>query len=191
MSLVRKIGNGGSNSGQFDSPGQLTTDPVGRVFITDTNNERICIHDQNLNHLYNITLQCMSEPFDVKVLRDRLYLLCPHISPCMHVLTLGGGKLHSFIARGESMDLSRPFFFCLDPLNNFVISDYQTNLIRVFSPEGNLIHTVGREGSQLGMSYRPTGLAMTPNRRLVCAAINGNSGFRIFSSLFVCSKINL
>ena len=147
------------------SPKQLTTDSTGRVFIADTYNYRICIHDPNLNHLYNITLESMSQPTDVKISRDHLYVLCLIINPCILVLALEGDKLHSLITRGE---MSYPrFFFCLDPLNNFVISDFRSYLIRVFSPEGNLLHTIGREGHQPGMFYQPSGVAITPNGRLV------------------------
>ena len=74
MCRVRRIGGEGSNNGQFNIPRQLTTDLIGRVFIADFCNNRICIHD---NHLRNITNESMSEPFDVKVSRDRLYVLCP------------------------------------------------------------------------------------------------------------------
>ena len=75
MCRVTKIGGKGLNNGQFDSPTQLTIDPIGRVFIADSYNDRICIHDPNLNHLHNITHQFMSLPYDVKVSRNRLYVL--------------------------------------------------------------------------------------------------------------------
>ena len=94
---VRRIGGKGSDNGEFDYPCQLTTDPIGLVFIADSDNDRICIHDPDLNHLRNITHQSMSEPYDVKVSRDRLYVLCPRNNPCLHVLTLDGDKLHSLI----------------------------------------------------------------------------------------------
>ena len=45
MCRVRRIGGRGSNNGQFYSPRQLTTDSVGRVFIADSGNDRISIHD--------------------------------------------------------------------------------------------------------------------------------------------------
>ena len=54
LCLVRKIGGYGSDNGQFKSPSQITTDPIGRVFIADILNNRICIHDPDLNHLRNI-----------------------------------------------------------------------------------------------------------------------------------------
>ena len=102
---VRRIGGKGSNNGQFDYPRQLTIDPIGRVFIADSFNKRICIHDPDLNHLRNITHQSMSLPRDVKVSRDRLYVLCEYNNPCLHILTREGDKLHSLITRGEGMDV--------------------------------------------------------------------------------------
>ena len=177
---VRRIGGWGSDNGQFKYPRQLTTDLIGRVFIADTTNNRICIHDPDLNHLRNITLQSMSRPWDVKVSRDRLYVLCPLNNPCLLVLTLEGDKLHSLITRGVGMGMSRPFFFCLDPLNNFVLSDY-SHSISVFSPEGNLLHTIGREGHEQGMFYYPRGVAVTPNGKLVCVSHNENFGLQIFN----------
>ena len=163
MCRVRRIGGKGSYNGQFSLPSQLTTDLIGRVFIADTDNYRICVHDPDLNHLRNITLPSMSRPFDVIVSRDRLYVLCPDNNPCMLVLTLEGDKLHSLITCGEGMDLLRPYFFCLDSLNNFVLSDFKSHSIRVFSPEGNLLHTIGRKGHQPGMFDDPAGVAITPN----------------------------
>ena len=177
---VRWMGGYGSNNGQFDHLSQLTTDSIGRVFIADVNNDRICIHDPDLNHLRNITLQSMSCPFDVKVSRDRLYVLCLDDNPCLHVLTLEGDKLHSLITCGEGMDVLGSLFFCLDPLNNFVLSDFRSHSIRVFSPEGNLLHTIGREGHQHGMLIEPMGVAVTPNGRFVCVSDNENYGLQIF-----------
>ena len=181
LCLVRRIGGLGSDNGQFILLHQVTTDPIGRVFIADTFNDRICIHDPDLNHLRNITLPSMSVPSDVKVSRDRLYILCPDDNPCLHVLTLEGDKLHSLITRGEGMNVLRPLFFCLDALNNFVLSDNKSHSIRVFSPEGNLLHTIGREGHEQGMFYFPNGVAVTPNGKLVCVSRNKNYGLQIFN----------
>ena len=180
MCLVRRIGGEGSDNGQFNYALQLTTDLIGRVFIADNGNDRICVHDPDLNHLRNITHESMSQPSDVKVSRDCLYVLCPYNNPCMLVLTLEGDKLHSLITCGRGMDVSYPLFFCLDPLNNFVLSDDQSHTIRVFSPEGNLLHTIGREGHQPGMFYKPRGVAITPNGRLVCVSDNRFYGLQIF-----------
>ena len=180
MCRVRRIGSKGSNNGQFSHPRQLTTDPIGLVFIADIGNDRICIHNPDLNHLRNITLQYMSRPSDVKVSHNRLYVLCLPKKPCFYVLTQEGDKLYSLITCGKGMDVLRPCFLCLDPLDNFVISDDRSHSIRVFSPEGNLLHRIGRMGHQQGMFYRVFGAAITPNGRLVCVSGNVNCGLQIF-----------
>ena len=84
----------------------------------------------------------------------------------MLVLTLEGDKLHSLITRGEGMDVSHPYFFCFDSLNNYVI-DSSSHSIRVFSPEGKLLHTIGREGHQPGIYY-PEGVVVTKQEISLC-----------------------
>ena len=181
MCLVRRIGGRGSNNGQFESPFQLTTDSIGRVLIADTENHRICIHDPDLNHLRNITHQSMSRPYDVKVSRDRLYVLCPDDNPCMHILTLEGDMLHSLITSEGEMSVVYPRYFCFDPLNNFVINDFKSHSIRVFSPEGNLLHTIGREGDQQTTFYYRRGVVITPNGKLICVSSDDeNYGVEMF-----------
>ena len=181
FSFVKRIGREGSNNGEFKHPRQLTTDPNGQVFIADCINNRICELDTDLNHLRNITHQSISKPFEVKLSHNRIYVLCPGRNPCMLVLSLEGDMLHSLISCGEGMDVLKPWFFCLDPNNNFVITDRDTHSIRVFSPAGNLLHTIGREGHQQGMFYQPTGITITPNGKLVCVSGNKNYGLQIYS----------
>ena len=74
-----------------------------------------------------------------------------------------------------------PNFFCFDALNNFVISDEESHSIRVFSPEGNLLHTIGREGHEQGMFTHPMGVAVTPNGKVVCVSRNENYGLQLFN----------
>ena len=109
-----------------------------------------------------------------------MYVLCPYHIPCMHVLTLEEDKLRSLVASGEGMDMLYPYFFCVDLLNNFIINHRDIHSVRVFSPEGNLLHTIGREGHQPGMFYEPKGVAITPNGRLICVSVNLNYGLQIF-----------
>ena len=155
-------------------PRGVATNSIGHVLIVDSDNDRVCVYDTNLNHLRNITHESMSQPYDVKVSCDRMYVLCPYNNSCIHVLTLEGERLHSLIS-GSEIGLMYPHYFCLDALNNFVISDCQTHLIHVFSPEGDLLHRIGIEGLK-----RPQGVAVTPNGRLVCVSCNPNNVLQVF-----------
>ena len=68
MCRVRRIGGRGSNNGQFKLPRQLTTDLIARVFIADCSNDRICVHDPDLNNLRNISHESMSQPLMLKII---------------------------------------------------------------------------------------------------------------------------
>ena len=181
FSLVKRVGKMGSINGEFNYPLQLTTDPSGCVFIADSDNNRICVLDTELSHQRNITHLAISHPSDVTVSHDHIYVLCPSNNPCMLVLSLEGDMLHSLISRGEGMDVLLPLFFCLDANSNFVISDEGTHSIRVFSPAGDLLHSIGREGHQQGMFHEPHGIAIDANGRLVCMSANKKYGLQIFS----------
>ena len=79
------------------------------------------------------------------------------------------------------MDVLRLLFFCLDLLSNSVLNDFESHSIHIFSPQGNLLHTIEREGHQQGMFYQPFGVAVSPNGRLVCASNNSKYGLQIFN----------
>ena len=170
MCRVRRIGGKGSENGQFNSPSQLTTDLIGCVFIADTDNDRICIHDPDLNHLDNITFHSMERPSDVKISRDRIYVLCP--DNCIWVLTLEGNILGTIIYYLKGRKVLEPLFFCLDSLSNIVLRDLEFHSIRVFSPKGYLLHTIVGKDREPGMLRGPMGIAITANGRLACVAQN-------------------
>ena len=71
-------------------------------------------------------------------------------------------------------------FFCLDGQNNIVISDCSAHNIKVFSPAGDLLHTIGQEGDEAGMFIYPKGIAIN-NNKLICLSENPNFGLQIFS----------
>ena len=168
FSLVKQIGGEGSNNGEFQYPRQLTTDPNDHVYIADSHNNRICVLDTDLHHMRNITHQSISQPCDLKLSHDRIYVLCLNKNPCMLVLSIEGDMLHSLISCGEGMDVLHPLFFCLDRNNNIVISDRDAHCIRVFSPAGDLLHTVGRKGR-------------TPTRNVLSAQWNSYNSRREIS----------
>ena len=178
--LVRKRGEYGQGDGQFDYPNQLAISPKGKIFIADSDNNRICIYDTNLCYQRSISHESISRPFDVKISGDKLCVLCPYVNPCMHVLTQEGVKLRSLISLGRGNDVFGPLFFCMDPLNNFVISDQESHSIRVFSHEGKFLHEIGKEGHEQRMFFRPQGIAITPSSKLVCVSNNKNFGLQIF-----------
>ena len=64
-----------------------------------------------------------------------------------------------------------PLLLCLDPLNNFVLSDYKSYSIRIFSLEGNLLHTMRSDEQERGRFYGSKGVVITPNGEISLCVI--------------------
>ena len=181
--LVARLGSRGSGIGQFNEPRQLSISTNGDVYIADTNNNRIQILDSSLHPIREVTHPSMHRPCDVKLTTEEMYVLSDVDSPCVHVFTHTGHKTRSLITCGRVMQIAQSYIFCLDTKKNLIISDFYADQIRIFSNEGDLLHTIGERGHQVGMFYCPHGLALTSNLNLVTVSWNNNYGLQIFSSL--------
>ena len=109
-------------------------------------------------------------------------MLCNN-NPCIQVFSHAGERLRSLVSMGEQMQVSKSFYFCLDAGGNIIISDRDTHQIKIFSREGNRIQTIGEEGKQPRIFYRPNGLALTKDLRLVVVSWSGDFRLQIFSCL--------
>ena len=160
----------GSTDGKFNSPRQLTVSDNGDLYIADSNNHRIQILDESLNFKHSITHKSMHWPEDVKLTTEEIYILSNDDNPCVHVFSLTGDKLRSFITRGlTGMQVRRAYFFCLDSEKNLIISDRWDSCIKVFSPNGILLHTIG-DSQDFPRIGSPRGIALTLQLKLVVIA---------------------
>ena len=75
------------------------------------------------------------------------------------------GNLIRIIASEEQ--LTRPHFLCLDRHYNIIVSDLGADNLKVFSSEGDLISTIGHEGTEPGELYSPTGIDVDREGRIV------------------------
>ena len=180
--LVAIQGTEGSQIGEFNQPTSLTVSTHGDVYVTDYSNNRVQVLNSSLQHLRTLTEQLIKSPRDVKLTADEVYVLCKD-NPCIHVFSHAGERLRSLLSRGEQMQVSTSFYFCLDAEENIIISDRDTHQIKIFSKEGNHIRTIGAEGEEPGMFYQPTGLALTKDLSIVVVSYSGNFRLRIFSCL--------
>ena len=180
FSLVTKQGTRGSQIREFNYPLNLAVSTNGDVYVADYGNKRVQILNSSLQHLRTLTEQLIEFPRDIKQTTDEVYVLCKD-NPCLHVFSHAGERLRSLVSGGDQMQVTNPLYFCLDAAENIIISDWSSHRMRIFSKEGNLIKTVGEEGHQPGMLFRPTGLALTKELSLVVVSKNDNFTFQIFS----------
>ena len=177
MHLDTALVGKGSGDGKFDYPRQLTVSANGDVFVADCFNHRVQILDESLHFQRSIKHDSMRYPFDVKLTNNEVFVLTDS-SPCIIMFSHAGEKIRSFInTRGLGMQVTRASFFCLDALKNLIISDYGANSVKIFSPDGSLLHSIG--GFQGFIS--PRGLALTKQLKLVVIAPHDNFNLQIFS----------
>ena len=182
LTMVKRVEKEGSGKKEFNDPRQLAISPNQHLYVADTDNNRLQILSANLAFQGSLRHQTMTTPVDVKFSNNEIFVLSIRDNPCIHVFSLSGEKSRSLVTRGGiGMQVKEAFFFCLDGHNNIVISDRSAHKIKVFSPEGDLLHTIGQQGQQAGMFYLPTGIAIN-NNKLICLSHNFSFGLQIYSA---------
>ena len=73
-----------------------------------------------------------------------------------------------------------PKFFCLDPAGNILITDFYRHSIKILSPSGQLIHTIGKEGHGRGELYNPYGICVTQLGTIFVISRNRNFSLQSF-----------
>ncbi|KAI6661187.1 NHL repeat containing protein [Oopsacas minuta] len=180
--LVTIGGKKGNSVGEFNSPCGLAVSTDGSVFVADKNNHRIAVMKVYLKHQHYITHHTMTEPQDVKLLDGSLYVLSSTDNPCLHVFSPAGEKLRSFITCSEqgNAQVEGPNTFCFDKKQNILIGDVIDRNIKVFSLDGDLLHTLG-DTQDDDKRIVPNGIVVTNSNKIICSSIGTNFGLHIFS----------
>ena len=180
LTMIKRVGKQGSGNEDFYFPRHLAISPNQLLYVADQYNDRVQILSANLDFQGSLKHQTMSQPVDVKFSNNEIFVLSYVDNPCIHVFSLSGEESRSLVTRGGiGMQVKGAFFFCLDGQNNIVISNCSAHNIKVFSPAGDLLHTIGQEGHRAGMFFCPNGIAIN-NNKLICLSQHCNFGFQIF-----------
>ena len=179
--LVTKVGKQGTGKGEFSSPRQLTVAANGSVFVADHGNNRVAVMTDKLKYQRSISHASLSQPYDVKIMDNKVFVLSRRDNPCLHVFSQSGEKLRSLITRGTegNKQIKSGYSFCFDRQRNILISDFGDNRIKVFSQEGALLHTLG--DTQAGEKIiQPRGIAVTHDDKVICASSGNKFILHIF-----------
>ena len=158
--LVRRTGTEGRGKGQLDYPRGLCTDYNGDVYLAESNNNRVSVFSKDLTFLKHLFTQQLRYPLNVKVTPNSVVVL--DRSPnCIHFFSRSGALLHSCVTRGEGGIVYSPHFYCLDPAGNILITDYNRHDIKILSPSGQLMHTIGKEVHGRGELFYSEGICLS------------------------------
>ena len=179
--LMTKVGKQGTGKGEFSSPRQLTVAANGSVFVADSGNNRVAVMTDKLKYQRSISHASMTEPCDVRILDNKVFVLSMRDNPCLRVFSQSGEKLRSLITRGTegNKQIREGYFFCFDRQRNILVSDYSDNSIKVFSQEGALLHRMG-DTQDTEERIRPNGIAVTDDNKIICASYGAKFALHIF-----------
>ena len=88
-----------------------------------------------------------------------------------------GNLVRIIASRGQ---LLRTYCLCLDRHFNIIVSDTFAHNVKVFSPEGYLIATIGQEGTEPGEFKSPSGIDVDKDGRIVVVDRKDNHALQFF-----------
>ena len=171
--LVRRTGTEGGGEGQLNYPRVLCIDYNENVYVADNGNHRVSVFSKDLNFLKHLFTQQLENPCDVKVTPISVVVLDG--SPnCIHFFSRSGALLRSCVTQGWDGMLFDPYFFCLEPAGNILITDYYRHNIKILSPSGQRMHTIGKGGHGRGELFYPYGICLSQTGTIFVVSFSDN-----------------
>ena len=174
---LRKIGNQGSNSGQFDYPAGVSFLNDNEILIADQLNHRI----QQINIKTGNVVKSFGRrgvgkgefknPVDVS-LNDEGRIVVTECGNHRIYVSSKEGEAISIFGDSGSEKLKRPTS-CIPYKNMFLVSDAGNSCIKVFDQSGTFLNKFGTRGKQDGQFKYPCGMLVDRySNLLVCDCIN-------------------
>ena len=152
--LFHKFGQQGSGLGQFNCPVAVIIDSNNKLIVSDHNNHRILIFNEDGGWLLTI---------DGKGSGNRSFeypwglALDPQGN--IHVAAGGSDTIKVFTKEGVYVrmygDPNHPIGIAIDDEGYSLVSEYSGNCLSIYDPEGNKIHTVGNLKKPYGTALDP------------------------------------
>ena len=155
-----------------------------KLYTCSFDSSTVTVYDLNLKYIKSITLQPISfdentAPQDILLNKQQIFILFRHFNLKMHhpdpiqIFQLDGTLIRSIVT-GSNIKYSK--YFCLDSYENILVSDYEGNCIRIFSPEGILMQSIGGDGEL----ENPRGISVDLKGRIIILNDKGGAKLRAF-----------
>ena len=145
------------------------------IYGCERENKSVIVFDKKLKFLKRIRLQnsqIKSETLtnSIQLYKDCMYVMLADSPFHLQILSLEGELVRCLIPDSE---VGRSYFFSIDKLGNIVVADWLGNQIKVFSKEGETIHTISSDMLPGDVEfYRPKGVAINKNNKIIVAQKN-------------------
>ena len=176
--FLKSVGKNGKNKLEFNCPrGVAVSKDKNRIYICDSSNNRIqCL---NLKLTFNSFISDIPDPRDIQITAEEVVVLTRG-DHWIHYYNYTHQLIRKIIPRGEGRHVTDPWHFCLDAEQNIIMTDLSAHCVLIFSSKGELIHKFGREGTGRGELYRPSGIAVDCENRIIVISWNPDFCLQIF-----------
>ena len=153
----------------------IDTNTNTHIYGCEVSKQSIVVFDKDLKFLKRIklrTTQVNSDTYtnSIKLYEDKMYVMFGGLySPPfpLQVFNLNEELVKCLIKENE---ISYSAFFSIDQLGNIIVADWQGNKIKIFSKEGDVLHTITLPGDQK-FSF-PNGVAIDKQNKIIVAQQN-------------------
>lgn len=198
------FGAKGTAPGQFNAPLGITTDRSGNVYVADTGNRRVQVFSsrgafKSIVPVAAAAGELPADPVDCAVdeKRQRLYVV-DNDNHHLLVYSLSDGKLvERWGSEGEgTRSFRHPFLATIGTDTAVLVVDVLNTRVQVWSPQGEVVATIGEYGVDLGQLYRPKGVCIDGDNTVFVSdsylgAIQTFNRYGHFKSVLADEKGNL
>ena len=154
----------------------IDTNENTNIYGCEYKNKSVIVFDNNLEFLKRIKLDTSQNKSNtvthsIKLYKESMYVMFGRYPPFPLQIFSLEGELQRCLIPGSEIVWS--YFFSIDRLGNIVVADWGKNRIRIFSKEGEPIHTIDTgmlPGDQ--KFYNPYGVAINKKNRIIVAQRN-------------------
>lgn len=170
-SFLGKCGTKGNGNSQFNNPMGLSCLPSRmQIYVCDNDNNRIQILDLDLEWMNTLFEDEILAPRDVTVTGDDWLIILDEGDPCLHIYDYKRKLIGNYAGRGPGRNLINPFFITIDEDLNVIVTDFGSNMVKVFSlAQERFIYQIDNE-TFTGVEIKsPNGIHLDQNGRLIIA----------------------
>ena len=148
------------------------------IYGCEINSKSIVVFDKYLKFLKRIklqTTQVKSNTFtnSIKLYEDKMYVMFSDYPPPpfhLQIFNLEGKLIKCLIKENE---ISLSDFFSIDKLGNIIVADWKRNQIKIFSKEGDVLHSITSAMLPGDQEFNnPNGVAIDKQNRIIVAYRN-------------------
>ena len=149
------------------------------IYVCEYSNQSIIVFDEDLKfqkriNLHSTQFNSSTRSYSMRLHECNMYVMFGHFSSpppfLLQIFTLEGELVRCLIKQSV---IRRSYFFSIDQLGNIIVADWFGNQIKIFSKEGEVLHTITSDmlpGDQKVIS--PFGVTIDQQNRIIVGQPN-------------------